>query len=89
MDNRLSSRPTEAVCALAHEYVHAMRGDDGPQPEWVEKLCDEAAAKMLISPAEYALTENVYGSHPAQLAVELGVTQQIITAYQRTLRVAA
>ena len=56
---------------------------------WVESLCDEEAARFLISPAEYALAESIYGPHPAQIATELGVTQTIIEAYQRTIRIAA
>ena len=89
MDYGLDSRPNHAISTLAHEFIHAQRGDDGPQPRWVESLCDEEAARFLISPAEYALAESIYGPHPAQIATELGVTQTIVEAYQRTIRIAA
>ena len=89
MDHRLSSRPTEAVSTLAHEYAHAMRGDDGPQPRWVEDWCDEQSARLLISPIEYAVAESIYGPYPAVLAAELGVTQRLVEAYQRILDIAA
>ena len=44
---------------------------------------DELAAKLLISPIEYALAERVYGSRPAALAAELGVTQRMVEAWRR------
>ena len=89
MDHRLASRPTEAICTLAHEYAHATRGDDGPQPAWVEDWCDEYAARLLISPIEYAVAESIYGPYPAALAAELGVTRRLVEAYQRILEIAA
>jgi hypothetical protein len=46
-------------------------------------------ASLLISPTEYMLTERLYGPCVPKLAVELGVTQQIVRAYQQTLRVTA
>ena len=46
-------------------------------------------ASLLISPTEYMLTERLYGPCVPKIAVELGVTQQIVRAYQQTLKVAA
>ena len=46
-------------------------------------------ASLLISPTEYMLAERMYGPYAPKLAVELGVTQQIVRAYQQTLRVTA
>lgn len=81
----IDSRQTRAgqLAALAHETIHARRGDSGPQPSHVEDLVDELAAKLLISPIEYALAERVYGSRPAALAAELGVTQRMVEAWRR------
>ena len=70
---------------LAHELVHAQRMDDGPQSERVERRVDQAASKLLISPAEYRLAETMYGPCIPKLAVELGVTQGLVRAYQGTL----
>ena len=80
----IDSRQTRAgqLAALAHETIHARRGDSGPQPSHVEDLVDELAAKLLISPIEYALAERVYGSRPAALAAELGVTQRMVEAWR-------
>ena len=72
-------------CTLAHELVHAQRMDDGPQSERVERRVDQAASKLLISPAEYRLAETMYGPCVPKLAVELGVTQGLVRAYQGTL----
>ena len=76
-------------CTLAHELVHARREDAGPQPAYVERRVDVQASKILISPIEYMLAERLYGPCVPKIAVELGVTQQIVRAYQQTLKVAA
>ena len=70
---------------LAHELVHARREDVGPQPAYVERRVDVQASKILISPTEYMLAERMYGPCVPKLAVELGVTQQLVRAYQGTL----
>lgn len=75
-------------CVLAHELVHVRRRDEGPQSLRVERRVDEVAAALLVSPAEYAIVERVYGPHPARLAVELGVTRRTVEAYQRSLSIA-
>ena len=74
----IDSRQTRAgqLAALAHETIHARRGASGPQPSHVEDLVDELAAKLLISPIEYALAERVYGSRPAALADGRSVAQR-------------
>ena len=53
----------------------------------VERRVDQAASKLLISPAEYRLAETMYGPCVPKLAVELGVTQGLVRAYQGTLAV--
>lgn len=85
LDWDLDSTPTDAVCVYMHERGHLALGHACSQSECGEKLADEWAARRLISPAEYALAENVAGSHPRALAQELGVTPTIVEAYQRLL----
>lgn len=81
--------PINRVCSLAHELGHAAlghyAGDD--IPEWLysrqEKEAEEWAAKLLISTADYARAEQLYGSHPGILARELGVTVRLVEAWRR------
>ncbi|MCS3443717.1 ImmA/IrrE family metallo-endopeptidase [Microbacterium phyllosphaerae] len=84
----LSRRATCSV--LAHELGHAMLGHtpttDAATRARQETRADEWAARLLITPAAYAAAEQTRGSHPASLAFELGVTIEIVTAYQRLLR---
>lgn len=84
----LSRRTTCSV--LAHELAHAVLGhaptSDPVTRRRQERRADEWAARLLISPAEYADAEAARGTHPASLAFELGVTIEIVTAYQRLLR---
>ncbi|MCF2705841.1 ImmA/IrrE family metallo-endopeptidase [Arcanobacterium haemolyticum] len=77
--------PSCQLAALAHEYVHAKHEHDGCQREEVELHVDEEAARLIISPAEYALAEQLYEPHPATIADELGVSTSLVEAYQRTL----
>ena len=67
---------------LAHEYVHALRGHDGPQSPGIEARVDQEAARMLVSATEYALAERIVGSHPAAIAEELGVPEDCVQAWQ-------
>lgn len=72
----------ETLCALAHELGHAHYGDPtGHQPRY-EARADRFAARLLISPVEYALAERTYGTHPARLAAELGVTIHLINVWR-------
>lgn len=79
---RLGMSDPATLCALAHELGHAHYGHPpghfGPH----EIQADRFAARLLISPTEYATAEAIYGPHPARLAAELGVTQKIITTFQ-------
>lgn len=67
-----------ALCALAHELGHAHYGDP-PGHHGVHEL---RADRLLISPAEYAAAESIYGPHPATLANELGVTVKVLKTWQ-------
>ena len=86
---RIGLDDTEALCSLAHELGHAHYNDPpGCLPQH-EDRADRFAAKLLISPVEYAAAEAVYGPHPARLAAELGVTVKVLktwtTLYERTM----
>ncbi|VDG76201.1 Domain of uncharacterised function (DUF955) [Actinobaculum suis] len=83
VDSRTS--PRWQIWTLAHELVHAWRGDDGPQPASVEALVDRTAARLLISGAEYALAEQLYGPNIALIAEELGVVPECVEAYRAWL----
>lgn len=76
-------------CTLAHELTHVRRGDNGHQPSHVEARVNRQAAQLLISPAEYALAEQVYGPSVLLIAKELGVTPTTVNAYRQTLEAAA
>lgn len=73
-------------CTLAHELAHAMAGDEPTGIPWLddrmEDRADERAARLLISPAEYALAERLVGPHPGALARELGVTLHVLETWQ-------
>lgn len=78
----------QTVSSLAHELGHAYYNDPpGHRPEH-EARANRFAARLLISPADYAAAEQLYGSYPSRLAHELGVTVTLIeawrTIYERT-----
>lgn len=70
------------LAALAHEYVHALRGDDGHQPQTVERLVDRQAAQLLVSDEEYATAENIVGPDPRAIAIELDLPLWLIQAWK-------
>ncbi len=82
LDWGLESRPRHAISVLAHELGHVALGHDCAQNADGEEAANRWAARMLISPAEYAVAECLYGTNPSVLAVELGVTRSIVKAWQ-------
>ena len=68
---------------LAHELGHAHYGDPPGHHGAHELRADRFAARLLISPADYAVAEKVYGPYPAAIAAELGVTVNILKSWQR------
>lgn len=76
------------LCSLAHELGHAHYGDPPGHYGAHELRADRFAARLLISPVDYAATEAIYGPHPSVLAHELGVTVKVLktwqTLYERT-----
>lgn len=83
-----SERTTRSV--LAHEIAHAIFEDRpspyGPVRAKQERRADEWAANYLITPDAYAAAEQHRGVHAASLAFELGVTVELVEAYQRLLQ---
>lgn len=75
-------------CTLAHEMGHWWHGHDWRgrhDRERDEREADTYAAKLLISPVDYALAERTVGEHPGALAKELGVTRRMVELWQATL----
>lgn len=83
IDSRLPETSQRAT--LAHEYVHALRGHDGPQSASMEQCVDRQAARLLISPAEYALAERLHEGNPVGIAEDLGVPVWVVEAYRQAL----
>ncbi|WP_233423591.1 ImmA/IrrE family metallo-endopeptidase [Corynebacterium phoceense] len=79
----------ELLCSLAHELGHAHYNHPAGHFGAHELQADRFAAKLLISPADYAAAEAIYGPHPARLAHELGVTVKVLktwaSIYERKL----
>lgn len=74
---------------LAHELGHVYHGHDWRHPHDEardERQADAYAARLLISPLEYAAAERVYGPHLGALAEALHVSVEIVQAWRRTHR---
>ncbi|WP_061960622.1 ImmA/IrrE family metallo-endopeptidase [Demequina flava] len=78
--NYRRSELTQRV-TLAHELGHAHHGHDWTRDHdrhRDERQADQYAARLLISPVEYAAAEALVGSHAGALARELGVTRRLV-----------
>lgn len=75
----------ESRSLLAHELGHHHYGDAGTQPPHVEARAWRWAARILITPAQYAFAECVSGTGIGALADHLEVTREVIAAYQTDL----
>ena len=75
----------QRVPALLHEYFHHCRGDDGPQPAWVEARIDEEVAELLVDPRAYAEAEERFGWSTGGIAHALEVPRWVVEAYRRVL----
>lgn len=70
---------------LAHELGHVHYGHDWRRPHDKardERQADMYAARLLISPEDYALAECTYGPHVGALAQALQVSTAIVKAWQ-------
>ena len=72
----------EVVSVLAHEIGHRHFGDV-ESTAGNERRAWEYAAAMLLTPEEYEVAESIAGHHPCALALELGVTPELIVAWRR------
>ncbi|RYE43688.1 MAG: ImmA/IrrE family metallo-endopeptidase [Hyphomicrobiales bacterium] len=76
----------QAHSTLAHELGHAYYGhlptDDPVEHAKQERMADDYAAQLLITPAEYADAEQQCGTHLASLAYHLDVTPAIVRAWR-------
>ncbi|ERS41864.1 hypothetical protein HMPREF1300_00905 [Corynebacterium sp. KPL2004] len=85
---RVGMDDATTLCALAHELGHAHYGDPPGHHGAHELRADRFAARLLVSPAEYAAAEALYGPQLSLIAHELGVTVKVlktwITLYERT-----
>lgn len=83
----LSTRAPQwkARCALAHElghehHQHAWSRDHDQARD--EREADQYAARLLITADDYAVAEELCGSHAGALARELGVTRRLVELRQ-------
>lgn len=72
----------ELLCSLAHELGHAHYNDPPGHFGAHELRADRFAARLLVSPVEYAAAEAIYGPQPTRLAHELGVTVKVLKTWQ-------
>lgn len=77
--------PSQQRAVLAHEYVHALCGHEGVQDQGTEAWVDCRAARLLVSPVEYALAERFYGGDVVAIAEELDVAVWVVVAYREWL----
>lgn len=80
---RLGMDDATTLCSLAHELGHAHYGDPPGHHGTHEIRADRFAARLLISPVDYAVAEKVYGPYPAAIAAELGVTVSVLKSWQQ------
>ena len=85
---RVGMDDVTTLCSLAHELGHAHYGDPPGHHGAHELRADRFAARILVSPVEYAAAEALYGPQPSLIAHELGVTVKVlktwISIYERT-----
>lgn len=75
-------------CTLCHELIHARYHDPGCGTQYglkCERRCRRETALALISPVDYGIAEQVYEGNAWMMAVELGVTMQVLNDYRQLL----
>lgn len=83
---RTGMRTRQERSVLAHELVHAARGDehdawDRTYSTRRERDCDLQAAENLINPADLRRTAVFYPDNLPALAYELDITEDLLTTY--------
>lgn len=76
--------PVQARCTLCHELEHVRHGDRSCTGKG-EARARRRTALRLVSPVDYAAAEQVYDANTWLMAVELGVTVQVLDDYRRAL----
>jgi len=79
---RVGMDDVTTLCSLAHELGHAHYGDPPGHHGAHELRADRFAARILVSPTEYATAEALYGPQPSLIAHELGVTVKVLKTWQ-------
>ncbi|MCK7641446.1 ImmA/IrrE family metallo-endopeptidase [Corynebacterium sp. P6145] len=82
---RAGLTPQQQLSTLAHEMGDARYRDtpsDGYYSARQERCADQYAAKLLVTPAEYALAETMYGPNVRAIAAELGVTPHVVETWR-------
>ena len=75
-------------CTLCHELIHARHHDPGCGSQYgikCERRCRRETALALISPVDYGMAEKIYDGDAWMMAVELGVTIQVLEDYRQLL----
>lgn len=73
----------QEIEAIAHELGHARHGHDCTNSR-TEAQAWRWATTFTIDPAAYALAESI-NPHPAAIALELNLTPQLITEWQKRI----
>jgi len=74
----------ERMCYLAHEAIHIKHGHAGCQGPAVERQVRLEVAQFLV-PFESLQRVASWSRHPAEMAEELGVTEQVLLDRLATL----
>lgn len=75
-------------CTLCHELIHARHHAPGCGSQYgikCERRCRRETALALISPVDYGMAEEIYDGDAWMMAVELGVTIQVLEDYRQLL----
>ena len=78
----------QRCCTLCHELIHARHHDPGCGSQYgikCERRCRRETALALISPVDYGMAEEIYDGDAWMMAVELGVTIQVLEDYRQLL----
>ena len=80
LHDKLNAR--QRLCTLQHELVHAEHGDVGCTPKTESRTRRETALRLIPSAADYATVEYECDGDEYRMAVQLGVTEQVLEDYQ-------
>ncbi len=73
----------QRVSTLAHELIHARRGDAGHQDPTHEARIDEEAAGLLLTSEQVARATDDVGTDSRDLAAALNTTPSLVDAWKR------